>query len=330
MPTDDLLASAESAESAAGRTVTARTFLGWEVQLLPDRGLDIGAAHLGGLPVSWFSPVRDRRPLPAPRGEQWLERFTGGLLTTCGLRGFGPAQGDRGLHGDIGHRPSGQVAVTRAVTADRATLELRAEVLDARVFDATLLLSRTVRLESSADGPPAVTVEDVLTNLGPVCVDIGVLYHLNLGAPFLVPGARIEVDAAEPPAARAPDASIDPAVFPEPRDGLDEHVVEWRGLAQSEGVAHARVHGGHGIRLDVSWSADTLPVLGQWMFPARGRWALGIEPATSSLLDGTAPMPRLDAGASRRHRVRIEGRLPLPGRSAPGRPEPVTEKENQR
>lgn len=83
---DDLLASAEVFESRYGRVVRARVLGGWDVELLPDRCLDVGLALHHGVPVSWVSPVRDRRPLDRPRGVDWLSRFHGGLVTTSRRR----------------------------------------------------------------------------------------------------------------------------------------------------------------------------------------------------------------------------------------------------
>lgn len=82
---EDLLASAEEFLSRHGRVVRARTFGGWDVELLPDRGLDIGLALHGGVPLSWVSPVRDQRPLDRGRGRDWMARFHGGLMSRWGL-----------------------------------------------------------------------------------------------------------------------------------------------------------------------------------------------------------------------------------------------------
>ncbi len=63
-----------------------------------------------------------------------------------------------------------------------------------------------------------------------------------------------------------------------------------------------------GVRIE--WSASTLPRLHQWVLPTRGRWALGIEPATAPLFgtDREAPhagAPVLEPGDVRSQEVRI-------------------------
>ncbi|MCK2034926.1 aldose 1-epimerase family protein [Microbacterium sp. SSW1-49] len=297
---EDLLASAEMYASRHGRVVRVRTFGGWDVELLPDRCLDIGFALHDGTPISWVSPVRDRRPLDRPRDFDWLARFHGGLVTTCGLRGFGAPAADRGQHGDASHLPAGEVAISRTVTADLAEIAVSAVVEDARVFGPSLRLTRTVIVRSTRAGAAALELVDVVENRGPGVAEVGVLYHVNLGAPLVVPGARILVD--DDALDQRATTPIDAGVFPAPEDAFQEYVVERSGFAGDAGSVS--VHGEVG-ELRLTWSADTLPHLVQWMYPARGRWALGIEPATSSLLDADAELVALGPGETRRQELRI-------------------------
>lgn len=72
--------------------IRARTLGDWDVEPLPDRSLDIGIFLHDGTPVSWVSPVKDRLPPDRARQHDWLARFHGGLVTTCGLRGIDPTR----------------------------------------------------------------------------------------------------------------------------------------------------------------------------------------------------------------------------------------------
>ncbi|MFK4761506.1 DUF4432 family protein [Microbacterium sp. ZW T5_45] len=301
VPHEDLLASAEEFSSRQGRVVRVRTFGGWDVELLPDRGLDIGLALHGGVPVSWVSPVRDRRPLDRPRDRDWIARFHGGLMATCGLRGFGPPQEDRGLHGQAGHLPAGAVAVSRRVTAEAAEVAVSAVIEDARIFAPSLRLERTVTLRSWRGGRSALEVHDVLSNHGPGEAEIGMLYHVNLGAPLVASGSRITV-RSDDLMHRGGVMTVDPAVYPAVAEGVDEHVVERTGFDGDQAVVTVTGTAGE---LALEWSAGTLPHLAQWVYPARNRWALGLEPATSSLVDEGAQLVRLPEGSSRRHELRL-------------------------
>ncbi|WP_181408973.1 DUF4432 family protein [Schumannella soli] len=328
------------------RVIAVKLFDGLDVEVLPGRGFDVGDVRLAGVPLSWISPVADARPLPSPGGGAWLERFTGGLIATCGLRNIGPARDGQGLHGDLGQRPARVLGIERGVEAaaegGRVWARLRAEIDDAAVFGASLRVHRTLTVSSSvaADGRPEHRVDliDEVENLGAGVTPVSLLYHVNLGAPAVLPGTRVEVSAART-AARDPHPEVpDWSTLPTPVDVLTEAVFEHHDVeVDDEGFAHARVlaasapvsgdvrggadragdvragadpHGGPAHEIDVAWSAATLPRLFQWALPTRDRWALGIEPANAPLFgsDRDAPhagAPLLAADERRRHELRI-------------------------
>ena len=65
-----------------------------KVQLLPERGLDVGEAWFAGRQLAWLSG----RGFGAWNGD-WTESWGGGLVTTCGLDNVGAASEGIGLHG---------------------------------------------------------------------------------------------------------------------------------------------------------------------------------------------------------------------------------------
>src|SRR5690606_10750088 len=74
------------------RVLQAHVLGGFDLEVIASRGFDIGRPSWSGQPISWTSPVRDARALDHPSGDAWLDRFTGGLLTTCGPRNIGAPQ----------------------------------------------------------------------------------------------------------------------------------------------------------------------------------------------------------------------------------------------
>lgn len=292
------------------RSLTARLAGGLEFEVLPGRGLDIGNTYLRGEPLSWFSPVRDARPLATPSGTAWLSRFTGGLLTTCGLHNIGSATDTQGLHGDYSHLPADELRWSTAVGDDGASVELCGTVESVALFGASLRVQRRIAASIGLDGTSTLTVSDMISNVGTQPAGLSMLYHLNLGAPLVVPGSTVTIDAA-----RVGEAGPHPEVptwstLPEPADHVAEAVFEHEGVAvDSDGLARATVTDPSGRRsVTIDWTAATLPRLYQWVFPTRGRWALGIEPATAPLFgpdrDGEfAGAPVLAPGQSRSQRI---------------------------
>ena len=75
----DQLATAVASVVAEGaapgaRAVDVRVWDGIDLRLLPDRGLDVGAAWFGGTPLAWISPTGEQRP---PRRRTWSTRTRG-------------------------------------------------------------------------------------------------------------------------------------------------------------------------------------------------------------------------------------------------------------
>jgi hypothetical protein len=291
---------------AAGcRAIDLRVLGGIDVRVLPDRGLDLGAAWYRGVPLAWISSLGER-PALAPSelaGEGWRTAFGGGLLTTCGLANVGAPSEGHGLHGAYSHQPARDVEVQRT-----------AEGLAVRgvVVDGDLEVARTI---ATSLGTGEVRVDDVVRNRGSEAVPAPILYHVNLGAPLWSPPASLrvgKVHTAPVPrddAAAAQLASWDRA--PGVVAGAVERVYEHPVTAEADGWAHATVESpALGLTLTLRWDAETLPRLHQWVHPAPGMGVLGLEPANCSVLGRAADraqgrLPVLAPGAQRRTSIAL-------------------------
>jgi uncharacterized protein DUF4432 len=127
------------------------------VDVLPERGLDLGVAALQGERFSWTSKLGH----VAWQGD-FFESFGGGLMFTCGLRNVGVPSEGQPQHGLY----TAQTASEVDASGDHAT---------GRVVDAMLELRREIRVE-----PDRVTVKDVVRNTGPQTEAAPLLYHVNL------------------------------------------------------------------------------------------------------------------------------------------------------
>ena len=294
--------------AAAERVLTARLFDSLEFEVLPGRGFDIGDTWYRGVPLSWFSPVRDARSLPAPSGTQWLTRFTGGLVTTCGFGNIGAATGDEGLHGSAGHLPADEVSWH---VDDDASVRFDGVVESVGLFGPSFRVRRTYRA-SVTQGTSWLTIDDEVTNIGPEAASLSMMYHLNFGAPLVAPASTVTVESREVVASGTHPEVPDWGILPEPVGHLAEAVFEHRDASSSAaGFARATLLSSVvDLGIVVEWSAETLPRMYQWVFPTRNRWALGIEPATAPLFGPErdaehAGAPVLEPGMSRSQKVRI-------------------------
>ncbi len=239
-----------------------------EVELLPDRGLDIGQVRHRGVPLAWVSPTGWPRPGLGGFGAS----FGGGLVTTCGLLSFGPpsvdAEGEHPQHG----RYSGIAAsVTRAEVVEDAVI-VEATVVEATVLGAHLELRRRIRLPF---GEGRIELRDEIVNSGSRPVEPMVLYHVNLGWPVVDEGSVLRSPAervlARDAAAEAGLATW--AEFPAPVAHYPEQVFAHEVPPDRRVCAEVVARSGLGIR--ISFDTTVLPGLFQWRVAQEGGVVLG-------------------------------------------------------
>ena len=279
-----------------GRAWRVTMLGGVSVEILPERGLDLGSLWFDNVPYAWRSALGPRGAARDPRGEGWIGRFGGGALATCGIDNIGPARDGLGLHGSHHLTPAEDVAIVREPAGD---VRVTGVIDSSSVFGRRVEVHREVRIRL---GVPRVEVTDRIVNSGTVPVPIPVLYHVNLGAPLVLPGTRVEVRASrheprDPAAAAVPWES-----YPVPTEDVGEAVWEHTGLENDDaGVARVRVAAPDGRVATVEWRVAEQPRCVQWIYPTRGGWVLGIEPTNAPLFgpDRTGPAagaPMLEPG----------------------------------
>lgn len=250
-----------------------------DVELLPDRGLDVGQVRHRGVPLAWVSPTG----WPRPGASGFGASFGGGLVTTCGLLSFGPPSVDaEGEHPQHGRYSALSATITRAeVDGDAVVVE--GTVVEATVLGAHLELRRRVRLPL---GEGRIELRDEIVNRGSRAVEPMVLYHVNLGWPVVDAGSVLRSPAAR---VTARDAAAEVglstwAEFPEPAAEYPEQVFAHE-LPGRERVS-AEVIGTSGVGIRISFDTAVLPGMFQWRVAQEGGVVLGVEPATAATILG--------------------------------------------
>jgi hypothetical protein len=127
------------------------------VDVLPSRGLDLGAARLAGERFSWESALGH-----VPWRGDLLGSLGGGLMFTCGLGNVGIPSEGQPQHGWYTSLPAQDV-------------DAGGNVARGRVVDDALELTREITVTGAA-----VLITDVVRNLGASTEPAPLLYHVNL------------------------------------------------------------------------------------------------------------------------------------------------------
>lgn len=278
--------------TAAGtRVCSVQPAGGLHLRVLLDRGMDIGAAWYAGQPIAWLSPSGERPRGYADAHEGWHRGWSGGLLTTCGLRHIGPPAVTGGRHGGYSELPTEEFTVQ--TIADNTALELRGRLRETGGLDRGLVLQRVIRVHA---GSGIIEVLDTTTNQGPEAVRAPILYHVNLGYPFLTESSQTAV------------TNLTSGTGFTDRMGAPANVDDEVSLHQrkDQGQAVVRVSSELGFDLQASWDCAQLPMAYTWRRRVPGCYVHAIEPTNAHLEQSNDyPWPLLEPGEARETGIRL-------------------------
>ncbi len=315
----DQLASAvesvvSSGPAAGSRAVDLRVWGGIDLRLLPDRGLDIGAAWFRGTPLAWISPAGEQGPASRRRavGSGW--RATPGA-----------AASSRPAVCRTSARPRTATGCTgRTRPAPAADLARRAHDLGGdRDGDGRRSSVHAVPPDRDHRRAGLVRIDDRVVNDSEWTAAAPLLYHVNIGVPLWDDDAYLETDADEVVPRDAAAAAGLPTWDEPPAPSVERSRAGLR--ARRCHVGAARRIRRLGVELTVR---SSLPRLWQWVDPATGTNALALEPANCSVLGrahdiAAGRMPFLDPGEARklladdRCKARSEAASPAAASAAP-------------
>ncbi len=205
----------------------------------------------------------------------FLRRFEGGMVYTCGLDSIGGRECFE-LHGTHHNTPAKIVSVE----CDEKGISVSAEIAETALFGKNLLFKRVV---STAVGSDVLQITDTLKNRGYADENYCLLYHINVGYPMLDAGAKIvaDVESVIPRSPWAKENESSKYEMSEPKP-LQEETCYFLQLKTGEiSLVNEKI----GKKFTVSYSKDTLPHFVEWKSMASGDYALGLEPCTSDLDD---------------------------------------------
>ena len=282
-----------------------------EFEVLPQRGLDIGAAYFRGHSLAWLSHAGFASPSLAEEKQVvgWLRAFGGGLLTTCGLQNVGKPCVDEGIeygqHGRASSTPAFEVLAYGEWQGEDYGLSVQGKTREAMIYGHKL--EKTRRIQSWL-GRGRIEITDIVENIGSKPAPLMILYHFNLGWPLLQAGTRI---AASSQSLEVIEGSAEGwNLVSAPTADWVSSVLEHHMQPAADGWVRTRAVGA-GIQLELAYDTTTLPRFTQWRQLGLGDYVMGLEPGNVGVRgrvwereNGTLPV--LEAGESRVFRLTVE------------------------
>jgi hypothetical protein len=267
--------------------------------VLPTRGMGLWRGEYRGNFLGWrapvLGPVHPKHVHPADNGGLgWLTGFDE-WLCRCGLASNGPPGEDvctdragrtrrarLTLHGRIANQPAHYVEV-RVHLDPPFELSVIGQVEEGGLFHPHLRLTATF---TTAPGSNRLVIHDVVENRSAEPADLQMLYHCNVGPPFLEGGSRVVMPVRElaPLTARAAEGIDTYDTFTGPHAGFAEQVYAYDLLGDAAGRTLALLYNRSADRgLAVRLNRNELPCFTVWKNTAavEDGYVTGLEPATN-------------------------------------------------
>jgi len=267
--------------------------------ILPTRGMSLWRGDYRGNPLGWRSPiVGPVHPkyvqLTDRGGLGWLNGFDE-LLCRCGLSSNGPPgedvfQDSSGktqrspltLHGRLANLPAQSVEV-RVNLDPPYELNVSGEVEESALFCPQFRIASTY---TTVPGSNKLVIHDIVTNRAARPVEMQMLYHCNLGPPFLEAGSRILAPVREmaPQTPRAAQGIETYDTYAGPTTGFAEQVYLYDLLADARGQTLALlINPAADKAVALRFNRQELPCFTVWKNTGaiEEGYVTGLEPATN-------------------------------------------------
>jgi hypothetical protein len=298
------------------RAIDVNSGAGLQYTILPDRAMDISLASFKGHNLVYLSCNGETHPsFYESHGFGWLNTFTGGLLTTCGLTYLGAPvkDGDEelGLHGRYSTIPARLVSDLSEWAGDEYHIRIRGIIEEGHIFGHKLRLEREI---SSLQGQNIIRIRDIVTNFGYKPSPYTILYHMNLGYPLLSEYSELIIDPVKtvPATPWAGEGINEFRQFIKPQANFQEQVYFHSMKAGNNGRAEVCLKNKNlGISLAIRFDPDQLPYLTEWKMMGMGDYVLGLEPCNVPAKNRVALreeniLPFLKAGETVINNIEVE------------------------
>lgn len=257
-------------------------------QVLADKCLDVGQFSYKGINMNFLSkPGLQGRNHYDTNGEEALRSIMGGLFFTAGMENvcapYSSGGKDYPMHGRVRTTPAEHICSDCRWEADEYVLSVSGEMREAELFGENMVLRRKIETRF---GSKTVTLTDEIENESFRSEPLMLLYHINMGYPFLDEGVRLYIPTrsvkARDEASAGHEGEYDR--MDAPKENEPEYVFIHEPVQNEEGkVVLAVVNEALQLGLKIEYTAEFLPYFMEWKSTAAGDYVIGLEPSNSSV-----------------------------------------------
>ena len=281
---------------------------GLQMTVAPDRACDITRLRFKGMNLSYMSPCGYVAPAYYDNvGTNWLQSFTAGFLTTCGLQAVGSPCNDEGeelpLHGSIANTP-GEHAYW---TEEDGKLVINGIIKDESIFGRKLRLIRKIVVSTEKN---EFEIIDTIQNTGHQEEPLAILYHMNMGYPLLDEDSVITIPSVEviPRDDHAAEDLENWMHMQTPTPGYQERCY-YHKYADNKGSAsiyQPKMNAG----VEISFDASELDAFVEWKMMGVRDYVLGLEcgncyPDGRDVMRKTGMLKFVQPGEEKTYRVKV-------------------------
>lgn len=252
--------------------------------------LDIAQVSWKGYNMSFLSkPGLTGRAHYDTHGLEAQRSIMGGMLFTCGLENIcAPCcvdGKDYPMHGRLRTTPAEQTGADLIWDDDTSTgkIIINGQMREAELFGENMVLQRQIETPL---GVPEIIIKDRIINEGFRDETMMLLYHFNSGFPFLNENCEIIIPSVDVcPRDEAAAAFVHRwNCMEKPEDNAPEQVFIHEMASDCDGNTFAAViNKAMDIGIKIEFNKKYLPYFMEWKSIASGDYALGLEPANSSV-----------------------------------------------
>lgn len=220
-------------------------------------------------------------------GEEGTRNLMGGFLFTCGLENTclkcSDDKAEYPMHGRIRSTPAEGIGSRSFWDTDNFNLEASGEMREAELFGKNLVLRRHI---STSYNSTRLVINDTISNESFRDEPMMILYHFNLGYPFMDENAEIllpskKCDPRDESAMKNKDLWYQ---MEAPQIDEPERVYLHELASDTEGETFAAAYNhtlGFGIK--INFNKKYLPKFVQWKSIQSGDYVMGLEPTNSGV-----------------------------------------------